>query len=150
MGASGIYINTFLICVFFFPKLSLSRGKRNNLTGGWQVRRWQVDRVTGGGGLYLGVTDAIKVTRGKPARTVPVSDIRTRPKKTFVPSDIYIWNLDTPPFTNIYIYCHVDRDASLSVHILLLHHYKSDFAHISDLYSLVIGLYKSEIWAKNN
>ena len=34
--------------------------------------------------------------------------------------------------------------------ILLLHHYKSDFAHISDLYSLVIGMYKSEIWAKNN
>ena len=47
------------------------------------------------------------------------------------------------------IYCHVDRDASLSVHILLLHHYKSDFAHISDLYSLVIGLYKSVIRAKD-
>ena len=41
-------------------------------------------------------------------------------------------------------YCHVDRDASLSVHILLLHHYRSDFAHLSDLYILVIGLYKSE------
>ena len=27
---------------------------------------------------------------------------------------------------------------------------KSDFAHISDLYSLVIGLYKSEMRAKNN
>ena len=32
-----------------------------------------------------------------------------------------------------------------SVAKLLLHHYKSDLAHISDLYSLVIGLYKSEI-----
>ena len=42
-------------------------------------------------------------------------------------------------------YCHVDRDASLSVHIILLHHYVSDFAHISDLYSLVIVMYKSEI-----
>ena len=39
--------------------------------------------------------------------------------------------------------------AHFSVHILLLHHYKSDFAYISDLYSLVIGLYKSEIWAKD-
>ena len=28
---------------------------------------------------------------------------------------------------------------------LRLHHYKSDLAHTSDLYSLVIGLYKSEI-----
>ena len=37
-------------------------------------------------------------------------------------------------------YCPDERDASLSVH-----HYKSDFAHISDLYSFVIGLYKSEI-----
>ena len=37
-----------------------------------------------------------------------------------------------------------------SVAKLLLHHYKSDLAHISDLYSLVIGLYKSGIWAKNN
>ena len=27
---------------------------------------------------------------------------------------------------------------------LLLHHYKSDLAHLSDLYSLVIELYKSE------
>ena len=42
-------------------------------------------------------------------------------------------------------YCHVDRDASLSVGKLLLHHYKSDLAHISDLYSLVIGVYKSGI-----
>ena len=33
---------------------------------------------------------------------------------------------------------------------LLLHHYKSDLAHISDLYSLVIEVYKSERWAKNN
>ena len=33
---------------------------------------------------------------------------------------------------------------------LLLHHYESDLAHISDLYSLVIELYKSERWAKNN
>ena len=35
--------------------------------------------------------------------------------------------------------------AHFSVHIQLLHHYKSDLAHISDLYSLVIVLYKSEI-----
>ena len=41
-------------------------------------------------------------------------------------------------------------DSRFSVHILLLHHYMSDFAHILDLYSLVIGIYKSEIWAKNN
>ena len=27
---------------------------------------------------------------------------------------------------------------------LLLHHYRSDLAHISDLYNLVIELYKSE------
>ena len=33
---------------------------------------------------------------------------------------------------------------------LLLHHYMSDLAHIPDLYSLVIELYKSERWAKNN
>ena len=32
--------------------------------------------------------------------------------------------------------------AHFSVHILPLHHYKSDLAHLSDLYSLVIGLYK--------
>ena len=32
-----------------------------------------------------------------------------------------------------------------SVAKLLLHHYKSDLAHISDLYSLVIELYKYEI-----
>ena len=47
------------------------------------------------------------------------------------------------------MYCHVDRDASLSVHILLLHHYKSNLAHISDFDSLVIGLSKSERWAKS-
>ena len=34
--------------------------------------------------------------------------------------------------------------AHFSVHILLLHHYQSDLAHLSDLYSIVIGLYKSE------
>ena len=34
--------------------------------------------------------------------------------------------------------------ARFSVGILLLHHYKSDLAHLSDLCSLVIGLYKSE------
>ena len=38
--------------------------------------------------------------------------------------------------------------AHFSVHILLLHHYKSDFAHTSYLYSLVIGLYKAVIWTK--
>ena len=32
----------------------------------------------------------------------------------------------------------------------LLHHSESDLAHILDLYSLVIEVYKSEIWAKNN
>ena len=35
--------------------------------------------------------------------------------------------------------------AHFSVRILLLHHYKSDLAHLSDLYSLVIGLYKSQM-----
>ena len=45
-------------------------------------------------------------------------------------------------------YCKDEWDASLSVHILLLHHYKSDLAHISDFDSLVIGLPQSEIWAK--
>ena len=34
--------------------------------------------------------------------------------------------------------------AYFSVHILLLHHYKSDLAHISDFDSLVIGISKSE------
>ena len=34
--------------------------------------------------------------------------------------------------------------AHLAVGILLLHHYVSDLAHLSDLYSSVIGLYKSE------
>ena len=37
----------------------------------------------------------------------------------------------------------LNRIAHLAVGILLLHHYKSDFAHLSYLYSLVIGLYKS-------
>ena len=42
-------------------------------------------------------------------------------------------------------------DSSLfSTYILLLHHYKSDLAHISDFYRLVIGLYKSEMRANNN
>ena len=35
-----------------------------------------------------------------------------------------------------------------SVAILLLHHYKSDLAHTTDRWSLVIELYLSEIWAK--
>ena len=43
------------------------------------------------------------------------------------------------------LYCKDDRDASLSVHILLLHHYWSDLAHISDFHILVIGISKSEI-----
>ena len=38
--------------------------------------------------------------------------------------------------------------ARFSVHILLLRHYKSYLAHISDLYSLVIGMYKSEMREK--
>ena len=38
--------------------------------------------------------------------------------------------------------------AHFSVHILLLHHYRSDLSHISDFDSLVIGLSKSERWAK--
>ena len=38
--------------------------------------------------------------------------------------------------------------ARFSVHILPLHHYKSDLAHISDFDSFVIGLSKSERWAK--
>ena len=33
---------------------------------------------------------------------------------------------------------------------LLLHHYKSDLAHISDMYSSVIELYLSEMREKNN
>ena len=40
-------------------------------------------------------------------------------------------------------YCHVDRDASLSVGKLLLHHYKSDLGHTSDRYCSVIKLYLS-------
>ena len=40
--------------------------------------------------------------------------------------------------------------AHFVVDILLLHHYKRDLAHLSDLYSLVIGMYKSERWAKKN
>ena len=39
--------------------------------------------------------------------------------------------------------------AHFSVYILLLHHYKSDLAHISDFDSLVIGISQSERWAKN-
>ena len=39
--------------------------------------------------------------------------------------------------------------AHFAIRILLLHHYKSDLAHLSDLYFLVIGLYKSERWAKS-
>ena len=38
--------------------------------------------------------------------------------------------------------------ARFSVGKLLLHHYKSDFAHISYSYSSVIEMYFSEIWAK--
>ena len=38
--------------------------------------------------------------------------------------------------------------ALFSVHILLLHHYKSDFAHIPDRCSSVIELQLSEIWEK--
>ena len=40
--------------------------------------------------------------------------------------------------------------ARISIHILLLHHYKSDLAHISDRYSSVIGMHLSEIRTKNN
>ena len=40
--------------------------------------------------------------------------------------------------------------AHFEVDILLLHHYKSDLAHLSDLYSLVIGMYKYERWEKKN
>ena len=40
--------------------------------------------------------------------------------------------------------------ARFSVGKLLLHHYKSDLAHISDMYSSVIELYLSEMRAKNN
>ena len=38
--------------------------------------------------------------------------------------------------------------ATLSVDMHLLHHYKSNLAHLSYFYSLVIGMQKSEIWAK--
>ena len=79
--------------------------------------------------------------------------------KTLVPRtidtevvNVYNWQYKSTKqinLRNIY-YCHVDRDASLSVGKLFLHHHKSDLAHTSDLYSLVIGMYKSEIWAKNN
>ena len=33
---------------------------------------------------------------------------------------------------------------------LLLHHYRSDLAHLSDFESLVIGMSQSERWAKSN
>ena len=39
--------------------------------------------------------------------------------------------------------------AHFAVGILLLHHYKRDLAHLSDLYSLVIGLYNYERLAKH-
>ena len=42
----------------------------------------------------------------------------------------------------------LNRIAHFAVGILLLNHYGSDLAHISYLYSLVIGLYKSWIWEK--
>ena len=70
---------------------------------------------------------------------------------------VYAWTRSDPGLKSYFgwihmscssTYCHVDRDASLSEHILLLHQYESDFAYISDLYSLVIGLYKYEIWEK--
>ena len=38
--------------------------------------------------------------------------------------------------------------ARFLVHILLLHHYKRYLAHLSDVYSLVIWMYKYERWAK--
>ena len=38
--------------------------------------------------------------------------------------------------------------ARFSVHILLLHHYGSDLAHISDRYSSVIEMYLSEMLEK--
>ena len=53
-------------------------------------------------------------------------------------------------FLYIKTYCHVDRDASVSVHILLLHHYKSDLAHLLDFDSLVIEVYNAKRCAKNN
>ena len=40
--------------------------------------------------------------------------------------------------------------ATLLVDILILHHYGSNLAHISDFYSFVILLQKFERWAKNN
>ena len=40
--------------------------------------------------------------------------------------------------------------AHFAVDILLLHHYKSDLAHLSYLDSLVIRISKYERWAKNN
>ena len=59
--------------------------------------------------------------------------------------------------TNVFIRWHGDipgtawlnRIAHFAVDILPLHNYKSDLAHLSDLYSLVIELYKYERWAKN-
>ena len=39
----------------------------------------------------------------------------------------------------------LNRIAHFAVGILLLHHYKSDLAHLPYLYSLVIGMYKFEI-----
>ena len=38
--------------------------------------------------------------------------------------------------------------ANFSVDIYLLHQYERNFSHFSDFYSLVIGLWKSEIPAK--
>ena len=42
----------------------------------------------------------------------------------------------------------LNRIAHFAVGILLLHHYRSDLARLSDFYSLVFGIYKSERWAK--
>ena len=50
-----------------------------------------------------------------------------------------IWS-DFHPYSTV----RMISTARFSVHILLLHHYGSDLAHISDFDSLVIGLSKSE------
>ena len=44
----------------------------------------------------------------------------------------------------------LNRIAHFAVDILLLHHYDSDLAHLSDLYSLVVGVYNYERLVKRN
>ena len=44
--------------------------------------------------------------------------------------------------SDLYITLWLKWIVHFAVGILLLHHYKSDLVHLSDLFSLVIGIYK--------